>query len=403
MATIYKAPATTFYFSQVSTVINEYVNRPLDAAAIDALTQKISSLNTTNNDLKTNGTIRRRSSHLLDKTIQKVVEKNLKMLKEVFDPNRNIEYVYLPQRMPLIAEITTNAKVSILTSYEGDVITLHHLPDNQSFVVQDKKTKEHPMLGRELTILSSIPSHPFIPEYLGVDEQANLVTAYAEHGDLRTSLKQTSTLSYHKIIYQVASALKHLHENNVIHCDCKPSNIVLTKDGNAQLTDFDLSIRLSTEQLKLLKSSKPIWLPPHGTLMYTPPEYYLHQRWTQQVPVLFQGDTWSYGCVVFELLDPDHKFLISYLLDASQWSDSESDSDSSTSVSPTHLHFFRSFSVEELQQLIIKQIDKSYAEAKSKNLPIPTYFPDLAKECLVVDYKKRPTIHQIIKNYFWLE
>ena len=41
-----------------------------------------------------------------------------------------------------------------------------------------------------------------------------------------------------KIIFELCTALKYIHDLKIIHRDVKPENIMLTKEGKLKLADF---------------------------------------------------------------------------------------------------------------------------------------------------------------------
>ena len=43
------------------------------------------------------------------------------------------------------------------------------------------------------------------------------------------------------IMFRLISAVKHLHEYNVIHRDLKPANVLIKEDCSIKLCDFGLS------------------------------------------------------------------------------------------------------------------------------------------------------------------
>ena len=73
---------------------------------------------------------------------------------------------------------------------------------------------------------------------------AYYVMEYLEGKSLKALVDESGALPEDvavKYIRQVAEALKEVHENNLLHLDVKPANIMLDKKGNAVLIDFGIS------------------------------------------------------------------------------------------------------------------------------------------------------------------
>ncbi len=70
-----------------------------------------------------------------------------------------------------------------------------------------------------------------------------IVMRYVPTGSLRHRLDTGSLTpaSAYKIIVQVARALEYAHKQNVIHCDVKPSNVLIDLGEQAYLTDFGIA------------------------------------------------------------------------------------------------------------------------------------------------------------------
>jgi len=76
-----------------------------------------------------------------------------------------------------------------------------------------------------------------------------LVMPYIEGGTLREYLLQRKRLSLEEaasFIDQVASALQYAHDQHIVHCDIKPENVLLAKDGRLLLADFGIAVMAST-------------------------------------------------------------------------------------------------------------------------------------------------------------
>jgi len=107
---------------------------------------------------------------------------------------------------------------------------------------------------REIRVLAGL-NHPNIaPLYTAFhhDSQIVMVMEYVEGMNLRDRLIQGIRLdeatSY---ACQVLRALEYAHSRGVIHRDVKPSNIMVTPDGQVKLLDFGLALALPDPRLTM--------------------------------------------------------------------------------------------------------------------------------------------------------
>lgn len=95
----------------------------------------------------------------------------------------------------------------------------------------------------------------------------------------------------------IADAIDYLHNESgrtIIHCDVKPSNILLDDDMNAHLGDFGIANFYRDSRSKSTGDSSCIGV--KGTIGYIAPEYARGGRASTH------GDVYSYGIVLLEML-----------------------------------------------------------------------------------------------------
>ncbi|EOA25839.1 hypothetical protein CARUB_v10019212mg [Capsella rubella] len=137
----------------------------------------------------------------------------------------------------------------------------------------------------------------------GNDFHYNLVLEYCPNGSMGDFLKNVVSLLVEVPVKlfakDVLSGLKYIHDRNIIHCDIKPDNLLLTMVFDQvlqidrylmKLGDFGLALEKGTVAYQNALGHR------RGTKRYMAPELLSHGI------VDFSVDIWSFGCSFLEML-----------------------------------------------------------------------------------------------------
>jgi eukaryotic-like serine/threonine-protein kinase len=146
--------------------------------------------------------------------------------------------------------------------------------------------KEYSLFDHEFRVLSAL-HHPNIINVLdfGIDTDGRPYFTMKLVEDARTILSAAAECDLDnkvRLLIETLQALDYIHRHGVIHCDLKPSNILVDSDDRVKIVDFGLA-------------SGNVLLSPLGTWAYMAPEVLLGQ------PTSAQSDLYSVGVIAFEM------------------------------------------------------------------------------------------------------
>lgn len=166
-----------------------------------------------------------------------------------------------------------------------------------------------------------------------------------------------------RIATEVAGALTYLHSAAsvpIYHRDIKSTNILLDEKFRAKVADFGTSRSIAIDQTHL--TTKVL-----GTFGYLDPEYFQSSQFTEK------SDVYSFGVVLVELLTGEKAV-------------SSTRSEEGRSLV---LHFISAIKENRLYDILDARVAREGAEEEIKRVA------NLAKRCLNLNGKKRPTMREV--------
>jgi serine/threonine-protein kinase len=138
-------------------------------------------------------------------------------------------------------------------------------------------------------------SHPHIVNIYDVGKDENvyyIVMEYIQGETLKEYIERKNKLSLDEavsIALQICEALDHAHQNNLIHCDIKPHNILLGKGGRVKVTDFGIARAVTSATMTQT-----------GTIIGS--VHYISPEQAKGGVASIHSDIYSLGIVLYEML-----------------------------------------------------------------------------------------------------
>ncbi len=141
----------------------------------------------------------------------------------------------------------------------------------------------------EARLIASL-NHPHIVQIYDVGEHQQvpfLALEYIDGESLREREARERMTEHEalRVLRAIAEALVHAHAAGVVHCDLKPSNVMIGRDGRLRVVDFGLALTTTTDRASV--AGTPDWMAP--------------EQWTGG-PITDRADIWALAVIAAHLL-----------------------------------------------------------------------------------------------------
>jgi serine/threonine protein kinase len=216
----------------------------------------------------------------------------------------------------------------------------------------DSDSRKRFLMGCE--VLSKVHNHEGVIGYYEhgkIDGNLYLAMEYVEGANLKQMYVDHDPVlleNVGNIVIDMAKGLEHVHDSGFMHMDFKPENVLISRNANVYLVDFDLVQPIPKEPKKLAKNP--------GTPSYMAPEQLLREGIDQR------ADIFAFGVTAYELFT-NHK----------------------------------PFPGEKPSEILARQKDRSsFVMPREYNPDLPLALEKLIVKCLQQDMDKRYPIMSVV-------
>ncbi|KAF7336076.1 Kinase-like protein [Mycena sanguinolenta] len=131
-------------------------------------------------------------------------------------------------------------------SYQGKMVALKRI---RTFTA-DSTTHRHRLQFYKEALVWQGLRHHFILPLLGIDSSTFapsfcMVSPWMKHGTVLKYLRDHGREQVNRLLLEIAQGLDYLHSMNVVHGDLRGTNILITDDKHACLSDFGLATTIA--------------------------------------------------------------------------------------------------------------------------------------------------------------
>ncbi len=145
------------------------------------------------------------------------------------------------------------------------------------------------ILQNEYEKVNLLKEYPFVPKIVEYNKEQHYILYEYIEGELLQDKTFYDRKTTRNFLIQLCTILEYTHAKNIIHCDLKPNNIMISKEGMVYVLDWGSSAFIG-EQIE------------YGTIKYCS----LSQIYEKKADVSY--DIYAFGIIMYQLFTGENLF-----------------------------------------------------------------------------------------------